>query len=411
LYRNHFATEIFWGLFIPLFAVAVFKSYYKPAPEVKKLYVYRIGIFIANILPLIAMIIGAKCAYDIQSNNLTDYYARTLKTVGALNAGINDLIHVPVFDQPWGPLFIEIIPIALIAFMESYSVARKIALERRELHLLNCNQELFAVGIANLIGSVGSSYPVAGSFSRSSLNAAAGARTPLSKAVCMLVVVLVISTLTQTLEYVPTAANAAVIWAALWNLIDFTDLWDTFKINKQDWFVEISTLVITFVIDTETGLACGIGLSVIFLLYDLAFSSKSRPFSTKSSNGVEVVRINSDLSFFTVSRIKDYIAFEVLLNPSKNVKRLIIDFIDVKHVDKTALLAFEEIYLQAEGQEVVIETINVPADVSLKFEKAGISPGPPLMVYDFDVEKPTRSMSHDDSMSTSKHTIHVPVHP
>ena len=54
--------------------------------------------------------------------------------------------------------------------MESYSVARRIASTNNELHILNASQELFANGVANLLGSVSSAYPVSGSFSRSSLN-------------------------------------------------------------------------------------------------------------------------------------------------------------------------------------------------------------------------------------------------
>lgn len=57
-----------------------------------------------------------------------------------------------------------------VLFMESYSVARRIASTNNELHILNASQELVANGIANLLGSVSSAYPVSGSFSRSSLN-------------------------------------------------------------------------------------------------------------------------------------------------------------------------------------------------------------------------------------------------
>ena len=57
-----------------------------------------------------------------------------------------------------------------VLFMESYSVARRIASTNNELHILNASQELIANGVANLLGSVSSAYPVSGSFSRSSLN-------------------------------------------------------------------------------------------------------------------------------------------------------------------------------------------------------------------------------------------------
>ena len=58
--------------------------------------------------------------------------------------------------------------------MESYAVARRIASINNELHLLNPSQELFANGVANLLGTISSAYPVSGSFSRSSLNQTVG---------------------------------------------------------------------------------------------------------------------------------------------------------------------------------------------------------------------------------------------
>jgi MFS superfamily sulfate permease-like transporter len=80
--------------------------------------------------------------------------------------------------------------------MESYSVARRIASLRGELHILNASQELFANSAANLLACVSTAFPVCGSFSRSSLNHAAGARAPLSKATTMIVVIIALQSLT-----------------------------------------------------------------------------------------------------------------------------------------------------------------------------------------------------------------------
>jgi MFS superfamily sulfate permease-like transporter len=69
-------------------------------------------------------------------------------------------------------------------------VARKMAVLRNELHILNSSQEMFAVGLGNVFGCLTGAYPVAGSFSRSSLNLASGARTPLSKVTVITVILL-----------------------------------------------------------------------------------------------------------------------------------------------------------------------------------------------------------------------------
>ena len=43
---------------------------------------------------------------------------------------------------------------------------------------VDANQEMIAIGMSNIMGSFASSFPVTGSFSRTSVNAASGVRTP-----------------------------------------------------------------------------------------------------------------------------------------------------------------------------------------------------------------------------------------
>ena len=89
--------------------------------------------------------------------------------LGFVKPGL-DILRTPSISHNFGEFFLDCIPIALVLFMESYSVARRIASTNNELHLLNASQELFANGVANLLGSVSSAYPVSGSYSRSALN-------------------------------------------------------------------------------------------------------------------------------------------------------------------------------------------------------------------------------------------------
>jgi SulP family sulfate permease len=161
--------------------------------------------------------------------------------------------------------------------MESYAVARRIASANNELHILNASQELFANGVACLLGSISSAYPVAGSFSRSALNQACGAKTPLSKVTTLCVILIALSFLTESFFYIPKAALAAIIMVAIGGLINITDFWEAWKHDKKDFLVMSITLVVTFVFESAYGLAAGIGISIVFYLADLAFSTKAAP--------------------------------------------------------------------------------------------------------------------------------------
>lgn len=155
--------------------VQLFKWYYKPSNETKKTWTFRIYNLITLLLPLIAIIIGARIAYEIKKEDhfqskhyVHSYYAKNLKVVGIVPSGI-DVGRIPRFRWPMSEFFADILPLTLISFMESWSIARGIASQKNQLHILSASQEMWAVGIANLCGCVSSAYPATASFSRSAL--------------------------------------------------------------------------------------------------------------------------------------------------------------------------------------------------------------------------------------------------
>eukprot|EP01035_Chromulina_nebulosa_P028440 gene28440-37541_t len=177
-YQNYFSVEICFGLFLPLLFVQMIRNTFQPNPERQKSVLFNIWQIVSSLLPFAALIIGAHVAYDIKNNrdyplgSKDQYYQYNLKVLGSSIPSELNFFHSPNLRWNFPQLLIDVIPLALVAFMESYSVAHRISAQKNELHFLNPSQELFANGIANFMASVSSGYPVAGSFSRSSLNAA-----------------------------------------------------------------------------------------------------------------------------------------------------------------------------------------------------------------------------------------------
>jgi MFS superfamily sulfate permease-like transporter len=276
-------------------------------------------------MPFIAIIIGAHVAWTIKhrdhynSPNYTHaYYAKSLSIVGIVKPGL-DILRSPNLRHPWGQFFVDVIPLTLIAFMESYSVSRRIATQNNQLHILNASQELWANGVANLMGSISSAYPVSGSFSRSSLNQASGAKTPLSKATTLIIVIFALLVLTRTFQYIPQAALAAVIWSSIFNLINIGDFWEAWKHSKKDFLIMLITFAITFIFDTSIGLAVGIGFSLIVYLIETTFSGITAPLlvaSSKDNHGIDVVKLEGDLTFLSAARVKDFLSVLTVKEPS-----------------------------------------------------------------------------------------------
>lgn len=81
-----------------------------------------------------------------------------------------ELGHVPT-------LLVPALVMTLLAVTEAMAIAKAFA--RKANDAFDANQELIGQGLANVTGSFFSSYPASGSFNRSGVNVAAGAKTPL----------------------------------------------------------------------------------------------------------------------------------------------------------------------------------------------------------------------------------------
>ena len=338
-----------------------------------------------------------------------EFYANKLDIVGEVASGLN-ILRTPKMRHSFGEFFAAVIPLTLISFMESYSVARRLAVLRNELHILNASQEMMANGLANLLGCVSSAYPVSGSFSRSSLNHASGARTPLSKVTCMLVVVTALMTLAESFEYIPKAVLSAVIFIALYNLVVVSEFWEAWRRSKKDFFIMISTALIVFVFDTSIGLAIGLGLSFVIYLIEVFLSPHNAPklvYSAEANDGIAVVKIESDLGFIHAAAIKDFITkiyrqeekppsessdrsialrYKIsstfdryLINKSKLThvdvlpKAIIIDMSMVKIIDLTGTQTLSEIVNEAKIAKIAIVLINIErSNVKEALVKSGI---------------------------------------
>ena len=128
---NPWAVKICFGIFVPITIINYFKTNVFPAtPERKKRWSYWLFNIITSLLPFFCLIIATNQAYQIKKN--TDFYSSTLNIVGPVSPGLY-ITRVPKIQHPFGPFFLDCIEIALIAYMESYAIARKIATSNQQV--------------------------------------------------------------------------------------------------------------------------------------------------------------------------------------------------------------------------------------------------------------------------------------
>lgn len=212
-----------------------------------------------------------------------------LDMVGAVPSGLPGLT-IPELDIE---LWLDLLPasaiIALVSYVETYSIGTTLAV--RQQTRVNSHQELIALGAANIGAAFTGAYPVAGSFSRSSVNYYAGAQTPLSNVFCAVVVAFVLMFLTEVFASLPHAVLAAIVMVSVVGLMDLRNAVHHWPLHREDSITEYTTFALVLVFGVEVGLIAGVALSIAFFV-----RRSSRP------NITQVGRMEDTVHFRSIKR-------------------------------------------------------------------------------------------------------------
>lgn len=187
--------------------------------------------------------------------------AHGVAVVGVLPAGLPEFS----FPLPGWELLRTLLPaaalIAIVNYVESVSIAKTLANRRRQT--IDPNQELLALGAANLSAAISGGMPVAGGFSRTMVNFNAGARTQAAAVITALLVAMVALLFTPLLAHVPKAALAAIIILAVSRLIDLRTALHAWRYDRVDGAVLVTTALGVLLLGIESGLVAGLVLSLL----------------------------------------------------------------------------------------------------------------------------------------------------
>lgn len=209
-----------------------------------------------------AMIVGSLAALAV--NAVYGLETTHIKTVGALPAGLPPL-SLPDFSfHALSQMTFPALIITMLALTEAVSISRAVA--ARSGQHIDGNQEFIGQGLSNLVGSFFSGYAASGSFNRSGVNYAAGARTPLAAVFASVFLAVILLLVAPLAAYLPTAAMAGILFLVAWGLIDSHHIGLLPKVSRQETVVLWVTLIGTL-IDLEKGIFFGIALSLALYLY------------------------------------------------------------------------------------------------------------------------------------------------
>ncbi|WP_180038449.1 SulP family inorganic anion transporter [Acinetobacter sp. YH16052] len=328
--------------------------------------------FLVRAVPLILVCLG------IAAIVFLDLKLQGIKTVGAIPSGFP-----PLSFPHWNwELVMTLLPgasmIAMISFVESLSIAQATALQQRS-HL-NSNQELIALGLANISAGVSSAFPVTGSLSRTVVNADAGAKSPMAGVLSSILIIFVSLFFTGFFEDLPLTILAATIIVSIWKLVNFQPFFDAWRYSKADGLAMWITFLGVVLIDISTGLIIGIVSTFVLMLWRISrphiavvglvegtqhFRNIQR-HQVSTSDRVLSLRIDENLTFLNANSFKGYLINEISLNDQ--LQHVIINCSSISAIDLSALEMLEDLNAELAKLDIRLHFAEVKGPVMDKLQ-------------------------------------------
>jgi SulP family sulfate permease len=272
--------------------------------------------------------------------------------------------------------------IFFVGYMEALAVAKIIAAKKQ--YTIDPDQELRALGLANISASFFSGYPVTGGFSRTAVYYEAGGKTALSSIVTACIVLMTLLFLTPLFYYLPTAVLAAIIITAVFSLIDVTTPRDLFTIKQVDGWTLVLTFCATLIFSPVRGLLIGLAFSLVVFIWrsayphiaDLGYLEKDDVFrnvkrfpDSVTYPHVVILRIDAPLYFANMKFLEDRLHRAVIEKPE--LQWIVLDMADVSDIDAVAIHTLEHLMVTYGERNIDFAFTDMIGPVRDLVEKAG----------------------------------------
>ncbi len=322
-----------------------------------------------------------------------------LATVAAVVLGLEADGLIVVGDVPQGlPSFglpdvgvgdvVELLPvaagIALVGYSDNVLTGRSIG--TRMGYRIDPNQELAALGVANLCAGFSQGFPISSSASRTAVPASLGSKSQLVGIVAAIIVIATLLFLSPVLAEIPQPALAAVIIAAALAIIDVTGFRQLWSVSRAEFALAATSALAVMVFDVLTGVLIAVGLSLLMALGRIAsphdailgagqdldgwVDAETHP-GARTLPGLLVYRFDAPLFFANADRYRERLEALVEENPGEE-EWLVLDFEGVGEADTTAVDMLVELLDEHQGAGRVVAIARANDRVLRRLERADL---------------------------------------
>ena len=335
--------------------------------------------FAVRLMPLAVLIVATGVVAGLKLD-----VTGGVAVVGEIKEGVASFSFFVPDAQALKMLVGPALTLALIGMVQNITMAQALAIRRREK--VDTNRELVGLGAANITAAFYGGMPVGGGLSRSAVNTAAGAQSPLASIVSALSMLTIVALGTDWLAKLPLAVLAASIVVAAISMVDVQALRQAWAYDRADALALLGTALGVLVLGIQQGIAVGIGLSLAALLLrastpHIAVIGRihgTEHFRNVERHGVETlqgvlfVRIDESLFFGNLSAVEARLTAELERSPGTHDLVLIMSA--VNRIDTTAMEVLTDLNRELAEHGIHLHLAEVKGPVQDRLEKSPLWP-------------------------------------
>jgi len=308
--------------------------------------------------PIVALAIGTVAVF---------VFRLPVETIGSRFGGIpSGLPHlqIPKFraDLIHG-LLGPAVTVAMLGAIESLMSA--VVSDRMSNDHHNPNVELMAQGVANIASPMFGGLPATGAIARTATNIRSGAQSPLAGMIHALTLLCLLLFASRVVSYVPMAVLAGILMIVSYNMGEWREIPQLFKLTKTDISVWLVTFALTVFADLTVAVEAGMILAaLLFISRVAATTTVSQVTDDYIEDGRVHILQDKDIPYYaTIFRIHGPFLFGatdkisvVTQNMHKLPPVVILRLRNMTALDGTGLYAIEEVAraLQATGRTLIL---------------------------------------------------------
>jgi len=305
--------------------------------------------------------------------------------VGSIPEGMPSLSTTFINISDLQQLIPLILIISLVAYVQSIAIAKLMASKKG--YRIDSNQELIALGAANIGGAFFQAFPTTGGFSKTAVNEQSGGKSGISAITTAVLIGLTLLFLTPLFYYLPKAILAAIIISAVVGLFDLRRMVYLWRADKRDLSMLLITFFATIIIGIEEGIAIGVVISVITVVYSTTrpptaelgrlgdtrnFRNVNRYHSATTWEDILVYRFDSALYFANVEYFQDSLENLIQDKGEENLNLVILDARSINSIDSTGVHILKFIIKGLRDREIDIYIAGAIGPVSKMLKKTEI---------------------------------------